>query len=317
MIQAQVDRPAPGDPAAGGANPVRSGDDARDGVLPRDRELLEAPYGTGSGGASAHLIDYFPKDFPDLSLTKAISRFPSSTACISGDQSGREPWWSTGSGSLCPGQPAAQLRRVRGARSQVFYVSATPSDYELKKSGGCVEQVIRPTGLVDPRSSSRRRPHQVDDLLGEIRRRGPGERVLVTTLTKRMAEDLTEYYRGIRHQGPLPPLGREDPRADGDHPRPAAGRFDVLVGINLLREGLDLPEVALVAILDADKEGFLRSRTFADPDDRAGGEERKGNGYPLRGHDDRARWNGPWGRPERRRAIQLAFNGSTGLRPRP
>jgi excinuclease ABC subunit B len=144
---------------------------------------------------------------------------------------------------------------------QVLYVSATPGPYELKKCGGVVvEQVIRPTGLMDPHLDVRPVQGQVDDLLAEIRTRTEkGQRVLVTTLTKRMAEDLTEYYHdlGVRVRylhSDIETLERVRILRDL-----RKGEFDVLVGINLLREGLDLPEVSLVAILDADKEGFLRS----------------------------------------------------------
>jgi excinuclease ABC subunit B len=144
---------------------------------------------------------------------------------------------------------------------QTIYVSATPGPYELQKSGGVVvEQVIRPTGLRDPQVAVRPVKGQVDDLLAEIRVRAERkERVLVTTLTKRMAEDLTEYYHdlGVRVRylhSDIETLERVKILRDLRR-----GEFDVLVGINLLREGLDLPEVSLVAILDADKEGFLRS----------------------------------------------------------
>jgi len=144
---------------------------------------------------------------------------------------------------------------------QRIYVSATPGPYEMQHTGGAVvEQVIRPTGLMDPEVHVRPVQGQVDDLLGEIRSRAErGERVLVTTLTKRMAEDLTEYYHdlGVKVRylhSDIDALERV--RILRDLRR---GEFDVLVGINLLREGLDLPEVSLVAILDADKEGFLRS----------------------------------------------------------
>jgi len=144
---------------------------------------------------------------------------------------------------------------------QCVYVSATPGPYELQKAGGVVvEQVIRPTGLIDPPVSVRPVKGQVDDLLAEIRLRvAANQRVLVTTLTKRMAEDLTEYYHdlGVRVRylhSDIETLERVRILRDL-----RKGEFDVLVGINLLREGLDLPEVSLVAILDADKEGFLRS----------------------------------------------------------
>jgi len=144
---------------------------------------------------------------------------------------------------------------------QRIYVSATPADYEFEKCGGVVvEQIIRPTGLVDPKVAVRPAQGQVDDLLGEIRARvTSGERVLVTTLTKRMAEELTSYYEelGIRVRylhSDVKTIERMDIIRELRE-----GVFDVLVGINLLREGLDIPEVSLVAILDADKEGFLRS----------------------------------------------------------
>jgi excinuclease ABC subunit B len=144
---------------------------------------------------------------------------------------------------------------------QVIYVSATPAKYELEQAQGVVvEQIIRPTGLMDPEISVRPAEHQVDDLVAEIRRRAKrNERVLVTTLTKRMAEDLTEYLTdlGVRVRylhSDIKTLERVEIIRDL-----RLGRFDVLVGINLLREGLDIPEVSLVTILDADKEGFLRS----------------------------------------------------------
>jgi excinuclease ABC subunit B len=144
---------------------------------------------------------------------------------------------------------------------QAIYVSATPAEYELQKAQGVVvEQVIRPTGLMDPKISVRSAEHQVDDLVAEIRLRAErNERVLVTTLTKRMAEDLTEYLTdlGVRVRylhSDINTIQRVEIIRDL-----RLGRFDVLVGINLLREGLDIPEVSLVCILDADKEGFLRS----------------------------------------------------------
>jgi excinuclease ABC subunit B len=144
---------------------------------------------------------------------------------------------------------------------QVIYASATPGNYEILKSDGMiVEQIIRPTGLSDPQLEVKSAKHQVDDLLGEIQKRVmKKERVLVTTLTKRMAEDLTEYYAdlGVRVKylhSDIDTLERVEIIREL-----RLGEFDVLVGINLLREGLDLPEVSLVAILDADKEGFLRS----------------------------------------------------------
>jgi excinuclease ABC subunit B len=153
------------------------------------------------------------------------------------------------------------FREFEAKVNQVVYVSATPADYELRQSGGVVvEQVIRPTGLIDPAIAVRPATGQVDDLLHEIRLTVErGERVLVTTLTKRMAEELTGYYQetGVRVRylhSDIDTIQRMEILRDL-----RKGEFDVLVGINLLREGLDLPEVSLVAILDADKEGFLRS----------------------------------------------------------
>ncbi len=144
--------------------------------------------------------------------------------------------------------------------SRAVYVSATPADYELAKSGGVVvEQIIRPTGLIDPEIEVKPAERQVDDLLEEITKRVEiGDRVLVTTLTKRMAEDLTSYYQelGMRVRYLHSEIGTLDRYEIIRDLR--LGKFDVLVGINLLREGLDIPEVSMVAILDADKEGFLR-----------------------------------------------------------
>jgi excinuclease ABC subunit B len=146
---------------------------------------------------------------------------------------------------------------------QVIYISATPARYELSKSEGIiVEQVVRPTGLIDPEVEVRPAANQVDDLLDEVRARAKrGERVLITTLTKRMAEDLTDYYRelGVRVRYMHSDVETLERIALVRELR--EGKYDVMVGINLLREGLDLPEVSLVAILDADKEGYLRSET--------------------------------------------------------
>ncbi|MBR5487166.1 MAG: UvrB/UvrC motif-containing protein, partial [Phascolarctobacterium sp.] len=146
--------------------------------------------------------------------------------------------------------------------NQVVYVSATPAKYELEETEQTVEQIIRPTGLLDPQIEIRPIKGQIDDLLGEINKvAANGERILVTTLTKRMAEDLTEYLKqaGVRVRYLHSEIATIERAEIIDALR--GGKFDVLVGINLLREGLDLPEVSLIAILDADKEGFLRSDT--------------------------------------------------------
>ena len=171
---------------------------------------------------------------------------------------------------------------------QTVYLSATPGRYEMGIADGVVEQIIRPTGLVDPQIVVKPSKGQIDDLLEEIRVRAErDERVLVTTLTKKMAEELTDFLgeHGVRVRylhSDVDTLRRVELLTEL-----RAGVYDVLVGINLLREGLDLPEVSLVAILDADKEGFLRSRHLAHPDDRPRGAKRLGRGAHVRRHDHR------------------------------
>jgi excinuclease ABC subunit B len=199
---------------------------------------------------------------------------------------------------------------------KAVFVSATPGEYELTKSGGVVvEQIIRPTGLIDPVVDVRPVRGQVDDLLAEIRERVERrERVLVTTLTKRMAEDLTDFLQGVGVRvrylhSDIQALERVEILRDL-----RLGRFDVLVGINLLREGLDLPEVSLVAVLDADKEGFLRSdRSLIQTVGRAA---RNVNGTAILYAD---RMTGSMKRmmeeTERRRTIQLAYNEEHGITP--
>jgi excinuclease ABC subunit B len=199
---------------------------------------------------------------------------------------------------------------------QTIFVSATPADYELGRSGHVVEQVVRPTGLVDPEVEVRPASTQVDDLLSEIGLRvASGERVLVTTLTKRMAEDLTEYLRehGVKVRylhSEVETVERVEIIRDL-----RLGEFDVLVGINLLREGLDIPEVSLVAILDADKEGFLRSeRSLIQTIGRAA---RHIHGTAILYADavtDSMRR--AIGETERRRAKQVVFNAAHRITPK-
>jgi excinuclease ABC subunit B len=207
------------------------------------------------------LIDYFPRDFI-MFIDESHITIPQVGGMYRGDRSRKETLVNYGFRlpSALDNRPL-NFREFNEKVNQVIYVSATPSDYELQKAGGVVvEQVIRPTGLIDPAIEVRPASGQVDDLLHEVRETATvGERVLVTTLTKRMAEELTDYYRdlGVRVKylhSDIDTLQRMQIIRDL-----RMGEFDVLVGINLLREGLDIPEVSLVAILDADKEGFLRS----------------------------------------------------------
>ncbi|MCD9854356.1 excinuclease ABC subunit UvrB [Epilithonimonas sp. JDS] len=208
------------------------------------------------------LLDYFPKDFL-MVIDESHVTIPQVHAMYGGDRSRKEVLVEHGFRL-----PAAMDNRplkfdeFETMQNQVIYVSATPADYELEKSGGTyIEQIIRPTGLLDPIIEVRPTMNQIDDLIEEIHKREEAdERVLVTTLTKKMAEELTKYFTkvGIRTRyihSDVETLERIQIMQDL-----RLGLFDVLVGVNLLREGLDLPEVSLVAILDADKEGMLRSR---------------------------------------------------------
>jgi excinuclease ABC subunit B len=215
------------------------------------------------GEAPPTLLDYMPQDWL-LFIDESHQTIPQVRGMHAGDRSRKETLVNYGfrMPSALDNRPLT-FEEFEHRVNQVLYVSATPGPYELTKSGGAyIEQVIRPTGLVDPEVEIRPVKGQVDDLLEEIRVRAErGERVLVTTLTKRMAEDLSEYFTeiGVRCRylhSEVETLERIKILRDLRR-----GEFDVLIGINLLREGLDLPEVSLVAILDADKEGYLRSAT--------------------------------------------------------
>ncbi len=215
------------------------------------------------GEAPPTLLDYFPQDYL-LFIDESHQTVPQTHGMHGGDRSRKQTLVDYGfrMPSALDNRPLT-FEEFEHRMNQVLYVSATPGPYELTKSGGSfVEQVIRPTGLIDPEVEIRPVKGQVDDLLEEIRvRAARNERVLVTTLTKRMAEDLSEYFAeiGVRSRylhSEIETLDRIKILRDLRR-----GEYDVLIGINLLREGLDLPEVSLVAILDADKEGYLRSAT--------------------------------------------------------
>ena len=216
--------------------------------------------GRAPGEPPPTLLDYFPKDFLVI-IDESHIAVPQLNGMYNGDRSRKETLVRYGFRlpSALDNRPL-KFEEFEGKVRQVLYVSATPGPYEMEKSESVTEQIIRPTGLTDPEIIVRPASNQVDDLLARIRERvTQSERVLVTTLTKRMAEDLTDHYSewGVKVQylhSDIKTIERMTIIRDL-----RLGVFDVLVGINLLREGLDLPEVSLVAILDADKEGFLRS----------------------------------------------------------
>ena len=218
--------------------------------------------GRAPGSPPTTLLDYFPKDFL-MFIDESHVTLPQCRAMYAGDRSRKDALVNYGFRlpSAYDNRPL-NFKEFDEKINQVIYVSATPGEYERTRSGQIVEQVIRPTGLLDPVVEVRPIEGQIDDLIGEINARtARQERVLVTTLTKKMAEDLTVYLQkaGIKVRYMHSDIGAMERMEIIRDLRLA--KFDVLVGINLLREGLDLPEVSLVAILDADKEGFLRSET--------------------------------------------------------
>ena len=262
------------------------------------------------------LLDYFPPGFVTF-IDESHITVPQIRGMYAGDRSRKETLVEFGFRlpSALDNRPL-RFDEFQDAAGQVVYVSATPGPYELEMSEGAVaEQIIRPTGLMDPRMEVRPAGSQVDDLLAEIRKVvARGEKVLVTTLTKRMAEDLTEYYQaaGVRVEYLHSDIKTVERTQLIQGLR--QGDFDVLVGINLLREGLDMPEVSLVAVLDADKEGFLRSeRSLIQTAGRAA---RNVNGLVIFYAD---RITGSMQRAisetERRRAIQEAYNRVHGIVP--
>ncbi len=214
------------------------------------------------GSAPSTLLDYFPKDYL-LVIDESHQTLPQLRAMYNGDKARKDTLIEFGFRLPSAGDNRPlKFEEFQERIGQTVFVSATPSAYERENSAQIVQQIIRPTGLVDPEIVLKPTKGQVDDLLGEIRERtARGERVLVTTLTKKMAEDLTEYLLDLNIKvnylhSDIHTLERTEILRDL-----RLGIYDVIIGINLLREGLDLPEVSLVAILDADKEGFLRSET--------------------------------------------------------
>ena len=273
--------------------------------------------GRAAGEPPYTLIDYFPKDFL-LIIDESHITVSQIGGMYRGDRSRKETLVNYGFRlpSALDNRPL-NFNEFSGKLNQAVYVSATPAEYELKKAEGVVvEQVIRPTGLIDPAIDVRPASGQVDDLLHEIRETtAKGERVLVTTLTKRMAEELTDYYRelGVKVKylhSDINTIERMQIIRDL-----RMGLFDVLVGINLLREGLDIPEVSLVAILDADKEGFLRStRSLIQTCGRAA---RNVAGRVIMYADTvTGSMRACIDETERRRAIQTEFNREHGITPR-
>ena len=263
------------------------------------------------------LMDYFGDDYL-LVIDESHQTVPQIGAMFNGDRSRKETLVEFGFRlpSALDNRPL-RFDEWKERAKQAIFVSATPAEWELNQAKGIVvEQIIRPTGLLDPIVEVRPVAHQVDDLLAEIRLRvAQGERVLVTTLTKRMAEDLTEYYReiGVKVKylhSDIDTLERIQIIRDLRR-----GEFDVLVGINLLREGLDIPEVSLVGILDADKEGFLRSeRSLIQTIGRAA---RNVNGRVIMYADKQTESiRLAVSKTEHRRVLQHAFNVEHGITPR-
>jgi excinuclease ABC subunit B len=271
--------------------------------------------GRPPGSAPHTLLDYFPKDFV-VFIDESHQTVPQIGGMYEGDRSRKQTLVEFGFRlpSALDNRPL-RFDEFLAKVPQMVFVSATPGPYELRHSKRVAEQLIRPTGLVDPEVELRPTKNQIDDLLGEIRKREQaGERTLVTTLTKKMAEDLTDYLleSGVKARylhSEIDTLERIQIIREL-----RLGEYDVLVGVNLLREGLDLPEVSLVAILDADKEGFLRGRTSLIQ--TIGRAARNVNGRVLMYADKQTEAiKDALEETNRRRAIQIAYNEEHGITP--
>ena len=272
--------------------------------------------GRTPGTPPTTLLDYFPKDFL-MFIDESHVTIPQVRAMYAGDRSRKESLVNYGFRlpSAFDNRPLT-FGEFQEKLNQVIYISATPAEYERSRSGQIVQQVIRPTGLLDPKTEVRPVSGQIDDLSGEINQvTARNERVLVTTLTKKMAEDLTAYLQkaGIKVRymhSDVSAMERMEIIRDL-----RLAKFDVLVGINLLREGLDLPEVSLVAILDADKEGFLRSETSLIQ--TIGRAARNAGGRVILYADTvTAAMAAAMQETERRREIQNAYNQAHGIVPK-